>query len=134
MHRIVLDTNVLVSALLTPQGPPARVFEGSLEGRWETVVTPEILEEYAIVLRRPHLGLSAPDAREALASLQRVTVAVFPQEPVRACSDPDDDKFLSCALAGAATHLVTGNLRDFPKGSFSGTLIVSPAEFLRAAL
>lgn len=133
MARVVLDTNILVSALLSPGGPPFAVLGGILERRWELLASPEILEEYASVLGRDKFRLSAQEVAEALARLKSCAVAVFPSERVRACADPDDDKFLSAALAGAATHLVTGNLRHFPKGSYAGVLILSPRQFLDLA-
>lgn len=130
MLRAVLDTNVIVSAALSPAGTPFRVQSAFLEGRWQLVASPEILEEYEAVLSRPKFRLSRGAVREALARLREAADLAFPVEPVQACSDPTDDKFLACCLAGGAGHLVTGNLRHFPRGAYQGVKIVSPAEFL----
>lgn len=131
MPRIVLDTNVLVSAFLSPDGAPAGVFEGFLEGRWELLATSEILEEYQAVLCRRKFGLPPEMVQEALGRLRQAAVLIHPWEPVQVCSDRSDDKFLACALSGKASHLVTGNARHFPKSPFRGILIVGPSEFLR---
>lgn len=133
MARVVLDTNVLVSALLNPGGTPSLVLEGILERRWEALASPEMLAEYYSVLGRDKFGFSTAGVAEFMARLKACVIPVFPAERIRACADPDDDKFLSAALAGAATHLVTGNLRHFPKGSFAGVMILSPRQFLAPA-
>lgn len=130
MLRAVLDTNVIVSAALTPDGVPFKVHNGFLEGRWQLLASPEILAEYETVLRRPKFGLSSGAVSAALAGLRQAAILIVPAAPVSACSDPDDDKFLACCLAGAAGHLITGNLRHFPRGAYQGVRILSPAEFL----
>ncbi len=94
MLRAVLDTNVIISAALTPNGVPFRVQNGFMEGRWQLLASPEILEEYEAVLLRPKLGLSPGTVRAALAGLRQAAILVFPPDPIHACADPDDDKFL----------------------------------------
>lgn len=131
MLRAVLDTNVLVSSLINLRGAPAQAVDGCLEGRWGLLASPEIMEEYEGVLRRPRLKLHPVSVAALITAIRRRAVTVIPRKPVRVCSDPDDDKFLCCALTGAASHLITGNLRDFPKNAYEGIRIVSPAEFLR---
>jgi putative PIN family toxin of toxin-antitoxin system len=133
MLRTVLDTNVLVSALLNPAGTPGTLVEGLWKARWEPAASDDILIEYQAVLLRPRFGLARGAVRETMARLRQAALMAAPAEAVQACADPDDDKFLACCLAVAATHLVTGNKRHFPRGSFMGTSIVSPAEFLRIA-
>lgn len=130
MLRAVLDTNVIVSAALNPRGVPFQVQSGFFDGRWQLLASQDILDEYESVLLRPRLRLPPAVVKDALARLRHAAILVFPASGIRACADPDDDKFLSCALAGAATHVVTGNLRHFPKGGYQGVRIVSPAEFL----
>jgi len=127
--RIVLDTNVLVSALLNPLGTPAEVFEGVLEARWELLASPAILEEYQDVLSRAKFGLPAAAVRETILRLGQTAIVIRPWESFQACKDPADDMFLACALSGRATHLITGNLRDFPRDPFMGIRILSPADF-----
>ena len=130
MLRFVLDTNVFVSALLSPYANPAQILDGFLEGRWELLVSPEILQEYETVLVRRKFVPIHRSVREAIIRLKQTAFFVFPGEMVRACSDPADDKFLACSIAGKATHLVTGNKKHFPKSSFMGVLIVSPTDLI----
>lgn len=130
MLRLVLDTNVLVSALLNLHVTPAKILDGFLEGRWELLVSPEILEEYETVLVRRKFAPIHQSVRETVTRLKRAAFVVFPGEMVRACSDPADNKFLACSIAGKATHLVTGNKKHFPKSPFMGILIISPAELI----
>ena len=134
MHRIVLDTNVLVSALLNPHGVPADIFEGILEGRWALLASQDILGEYEGVLSRAKFGLPAAVVEEAFRRLRQAAILIQPWESIQACADLADDKFLACALCGKAKHLITGNIRHFPKGSFMGIRILSPADFLRGHL
>ncbi|MEK7744404.1 MAG: putative toxin-antitoxin system toxin component, PIN family [Elusimicrobiota bacterium] len=131
MHRIVLDTNVLVSALLNPHGAPAEISEGLLEGRWALLAAPDIFSEYEGVLSRAKFGLPTGVVKETFRRLRRAAILIRPWESIQACVDPADDKFLACALCGKAKHLVTGNIRHFPKGSFMGIRILAPADFLR---
>lgn len=131
MISAVLDTNVLVSALLTPRGACARVLDAAAEDRFRPLLSPEILAEYREVLGRAKFGLSPTTAAAVVDGFRRLAVELVPGEPLRACRDPEDDKFLACACAGGAGFVVTGNARHFP-GVFRGVRVVSPAAFLRA--
>lgn len=117
MIRVVLDTNVVVSALLQPLGPSARILLLALGGAIQICVTGAVFAEYEEVLRRPRFRLTAK------------AHWVRPTQPVRACTDADDDCFLECCQAGAATYLVTGNVKHFP-ASWLETEIVTPRRFL----
>src|SRR5271157_5266127 len=98
MIRIVLDTNILVSALLNPEGAPAQVFLLTiLEPDIQLCVSGEIFAEYEEVLRRPRFRRSNSEIDGALRTIQEKGFWVRPTERVHACSDPDDDIFLECA-------------------------------------
>jgi putative PIN family toxin of toxin-antitoxin system len=130
MSRVVLDTNILVSALLSPQGPPAQVFLMTiLEPDTQLCVSGDIYAEYEEVIRRPRLNRSDSEISAALRTIREKGLWVKPTEKVRACSDPDDDVFLECAQAAAAHYLVTGNVKHFP-AVWAGTLIVTARQFL----
>jgi len=129
MIRAVLDTNVIVSALLQPLGPPAQVFLLALGGNIQMCVSGEVFAEYEEVLRRPRFKRSEETIVAALGAIRAKAYWVRPTMTVRACSDPDDDIFLECAQASAAEYLVTGNAIDFPL-RWEGTEIVSPRSFL----
>jgi uncharacterized protein len=130
MIRAVIDTNVIVSAMITPRGNEALMLLAAHEGLIEPCFTDEILQEYAAVLLRPKFGFVQADV-DALLSLIRGRGRLLASAPeARLCSDPDDDKFIACALAAGAEFLVTGNKRHFPKGPVRGVKIVNATELL----
>lgn len=130
MDRLVLDTNVIVSAALNPAGPPAQLIRLAGARAVEFAVSPAILWEYGEVLSRAGLGLAPGRSGRILEVVRANAVDVVPSEVIRVCSDPDDDKFLECAFAAGAGLVITGNLRHFPR-EFSGILVLAPAAYLR---
>jgi putative PIN family toxin of toxin-antitoxin system len=130
MIRLVIDTNVFISALLQPQGPPAQVLLAALAGtNLELCVSAEIYAEYEEVLRRPRFKRTEQEIPEALAAVREKSLWVKPTLRIRACCDPDDDVFLECAQAARAHYLVTGNLRHFP-ALWAETDIVTARQFM----
>jgi putative PIN family toxin of toxin-antitoxin system len=125
MIRVVLDTNILVSAMLQPLGPSAQLLLLALNGSIRLCITGSIYAEYEEVISRPRLQRSPEVITGALQAIREAGFWVRPVKPVKACSDPDDDIFLECAQAADAEYLVTGNLKHFPP-SWIGTRIVSP--------
>jgi putative PIN family toxin of toxin-antitoxin system len=112
--RVVLDTNVLISACLKPDGLEARVAAMAVAGALEACVTDEILAEYKDVLSR-HKFRAWRDVSDALlAALAPRTLHVVGGAPVQASNDDDDNRFLECAAASEAAFLITGNLRHYP--------------------
>jgi putative PIN family toxin of toxin-antitoxin system len=124
MIRVVLDTNIIVSALLQPLGPPAQVFELVLGDALQLCVTGSIYTEYEEVISRPRFQRTDETIVQALRTIRDKGYWVRPVESVRACLDPDDDIFLECAVAAAADYLVTGNLKHFP-ASFGDTRVIT---------
>ncbi len=98
MTRVVLDTNVLISALLSPQGPPAQVFLMTIiDPDTQLCVSGDIFAEYEEVIRRPRLNRSNSEIVATLRAIREKGFWVRPTEKVRLCADPDDDIFLECA-------------------------------------
>ncbi len=130
--RVVFDTNVFVRALITPKGVNAQLVE-SLD-RYLLVTSPAIIEEVAEVLSRPKLlGIKSSRKVDAdrLVDLLRRAPMVSPSVKVTVCRDPDDDKFLECAVAAKADYLVTGDKDLRSLGEYEGVKIRFPGEFLR---
>lgn len=134
MTRVVVDTNVIVSALLQPLGLPARIFVLAIGGSIQLCVSADMYAEYEEVIRRPRFRL---DERVIIATLSVVRekgLWVKPTQTIRACSDPDDDVFFECAVAASAEYIVTGNLRHFPQPEAGSggpdVAIVTPRQFL----
>lgn len=132
--RIVLDTNVLVSALLKPGSAPARLVEEFLldtAGQTLSVlVDARILDEYREVLAREKFGFEPALVDDLLAAIEAVAIFIEDPLPVGAAGTPADDRpFLEVAVAGEAKVIVTGNKRHFPE---TGSIEVrSPVELLR---
>jgi putative PIN family toxin of toxin-antitoxin system len=130
MIRLVLDTNVLISALLSPQGAPAQVLLRSiLDPDFQLCISGAIYAEYDEVIRRPRLRRSSAEVEATLDALRERGLWVRPVAVVVVCPDKDDNIFLECAEAAAAHYLVTGNLKHFPI-SWGETRVVTPREFL----
>lgn len=129
--RAVVDTNILVSALLHADSMPAAVVRGIATQALEPVVCTAIMAEYRIVLPRPRLRLRPADIDEVLglieAQAQWVDVPAYSGQPP--LPDPQDWPFLACALA-AGCPVITGNARDFPEGL--GVRVVTAREWVEA--
>ena len=132
MIRVVLDTNVVVSALLHPLGFPARAFLialGSVTA--QLCVTGEIYAEYEEVIHRPKFDRREDVIESILGAIRRNALWVKPSERVTACSDPDDNIFLEYAWTARAQYVVTGNLKHFPV-KWAETQIVTARQFVDA--
>ena len=110
--RIVLDTNVIVSGLLSDTSPPALVVDLCLSGDLTLAVDARILAEYADVLRRPELHLDPDDVDEFLAMTRYAEHIVASPLPLF-IPDPNDLPFLEVAVAAAVDAIVTGNTKHF---------------------
>ena len=129
MIRVVLDTNIVVSALLQPLGPPAQVFVLVIGGSIQLCVSGNVYAEYEEVIRRPRLRRDESVIAATLSTIREKGLWVRPTEPVTACADPDDNIFLECAYAAHTDYLVTGNVKDFP-ALWHHTQIVTARRFL----
>ena len=131
--RVVLDTNVIISALIS-DGPP-RAIVGLCRSRDVQLVTSSaILTELSEVLRRK-FGWEASRVEVLLEELRSFAVVVVPEEVVHHIpDDPADDRVLECALEGRVDAIVSGDSRHLqPLGSFCGIPVLAPADHLRAA-
>lgn len=127
--RVVLDTNVMVSALLKSGGLEDQVLRLGLDGALTLCTSPAVLAEYAVVLPRPRLKLTAQEIQTTLDSLQKVSTVVHPSYTLTVCTHEPDNRFLECAAAAQAHFLITGNARHFPK-RWKTTDIVNAREFI----
>jgi putative PIN family toxin of toxin-antitoxin system len=129
MIRIVLDTNVLISAHLKDAGAEARVFDLVTNQQVSLCVSDLILIEYEGVLSRRKFRIEKERVNQSMDLIRRVAVLVTPTASVSASSDEPDNRFLECAEEAKADYLVTGNKRHFPK-RWKDTKVVNAREFL----
>lgn len=127
---VVLDTDILVSALLSPFGPPARVLHLVLSGDIRAAYDDRLLAEYRAVLARPKFGLAPEEVAVVLAYLEADGERVTVRPLARQLPDPDDLPFLEVATqAGAA--LITGSTAHYPETMRGAAQVVASGEFIR---
>ena len=132
--RAVIDSGVLVSALIRRQGTTGEVLQRLRAGRFTAIYSTDTLVEVVEVLGRPFFRtkyqIESGDIT-ALINLVRLRgELVNPQRRITACRDPKDNKFLEAALAGQADCLVSGDADLLVLTPFEGIPILRPAEFL----
>jgi putative PIN family toxin of toxin-antitoxin system len=123
----VIDTNVVVSGLLNPHGPSARVLDAVLDGRVKLVYDARILAEYRDVLLRPRLKLT-PEKVQAFLNGLRGQLMVTPTVAAVAGPDADDIVFVEAALATIDKTIVTGNLAHYPPEILHDARVLTPAQ------
>ena len=127
--KVVIDTNVLVSAALRDRGPERVILFVAEHPEFEWVVSVEILREYMEVLARPKFALPRDLLRRWARLLETVTTRIEVLEPFEFPRDQKDAKFLACALSSGADFLITGD-RDFEQAQrLLKTTMVSVAMF-----
>jgi uncharacterized protein len=127
--RLVIDTNVVVSAAVKPEGLQRTVVLLAMTKPALWYVSKPILSEYSAVLARPELKIRKGLRRQLFQLIKNKTRLVKPLPLAQITFDPVDNVFIECADAARADYLVTGNQRHFPK-FWKKTKIISSSEFL----
>lgn len=132
--RAVIDTNILVRALLKPEGSVGPVVDFLREGRYVFLYSEATLNELIDVLSRPRMvnkyGLTVAEVDALCALVIRRGELVAPDRAITACRDPKDNKFLEVAVAGRADVIVTGDEDLEVLNPFEGIPLTQPAKFL----
>jgi putative PIN family toxin of toxin-antitoxin system len=131
--RAVVDTNVLVSALMKSATPPAAVVAAWHGEAFDLVSSPPLLAELLEVLERRHVRKYIVDLefeRQLVARIRQDAIVVEPTESLALSDDPDDDRILEAAVAGGADYIVTGDDDLLRLREVRGTRICTPAQFL----
>lgn len=126
--RIVIDTNVVASGIVFG-GKPERLLELAIKNDVEMCVSPQILAEYDEIIAR--LSAKYPNRTIAI-SLKDLTdnaLLVTPSQTVTVCRDPDDNKFIECAMEGKCLYIVSGDNDLLDLRSYADVEIVTVAEF-----
>ena len=127
--RLVLDTNIVVSAALKPLGLQRTIFLLALTKPARLYLSAPIVAEYRAVLSRPELRIRKGLRQQLLQLLENRAHFVAPSSSLQVTSDPTDNIFLECADAARADYLITGNQRHFPK-FWKNTKIISSRELI----
>jgi putative PIN family toxin of toxin-antitoxin system len=130
--KLVVDTNVLVSALLKPESIPSEIIQRVLFRQASLAYDRRIIAEYEEVLARPKFQLESEVIATILEGLREAGIEVSPPRLEISIPDPDDLPFLEVARAAGAV-LVTGNRAHFPvgaDGTLEGVKVLSPRELL----
>jgi len=127
--RLVMDTNIVVSAALKPDGLQRTVLLLAITKPARLYISTDIFAEYREVLARPELQIRKGLQRQLLDLLAKRAHFVTPAWTLQVTGDPQDNMFLECADAARADYLVTGNVRHFPK-FWKKTKVITSSEFL----
>lgn len=128
-QRVVLDTNIVVSALLNSFGAPGRVLDLVLAGELTVAYDDRVFAEWREVLRREKLGFAVRDVEALLGFVEAEGSGVNPRPLGAELADPDDVPFLEVAHAAEAT-LITGNTKHCAEEARRGVAVLNPATFL----
>lgn len=134
---VVLDTNVLISALLSATGAPAEIIRRWEAEEFDVAISPALITEFEQALNYPrvrkYLNLSSKEIDAFLKRLKTVAIVVEPPMTLNVIkADPDGDRVLECALAGGATYIVSGNSHLLDLQEYEQIVILNPAGFLAA--
>lgn len=132
MQKIIIDTNVLVSALIQRSYPNFILYNCVLENLVELCISDDLLEEYLEVLHRPKFS-KYPDfvskAEFVLIQIEVKSTKYYPSQHIEVISDNADNRLLELAEDSKADFLITGNTNDFIMTDFKGTKIVNPKNY-----
>lgn len=132
--RTVIDTSVVVSAVLLPRSVPRQAFDRATAAG-KILLSAATLDELNDVLRRPRFDkyLHEAERLEFLAALVANAEIIHVTEVITDCRDPKDNKFLELAVSGRASHIISGDQDLLILNPFRGILVVTPQAFLAVA-
>ena len=129
MIKVVIDTNVVVSANLVDEGSSAAILDLAANKQIPMFISPAVLAEYHEVLHRPRLKLNPARIADALAVIRNTSTEVFPTSTLKISGHESDNRFYECAEVAEADYLITGNTAHFSK-DHKTTKIITPKDFI----
>lgn len=134
--KVVLDTNIIVSATIVEHGHSNQIIEAWLKEKIDLLVSPAIIEEIEDVLTRPRIvrqqWMNPEKVQEFIVLLKTVALSTPGRLKLKAVtSDPDDDKFIVAGVEGGADYIVSGDPHLLEVKEYGGVKIVTPARFLK---
>lgn len=132
--KIILDTNVVISGIFFT-GPPFEILSAWQQGKAKIVMSPDILDEYYRVSDELQERFPEIDAEPLLTLIaSNCEMIENTSLPFPVCEDPDDDKFIACAVSGNAQCIVSGDKHLLTVGTYENISIVNPSTFLEKYL
>ncbi|MBI1297998.1 putative toxin-antitoxin system toxin component, PIN family [bacterium] len=132
--KVVIDTNIIISGTIKPQGTVGAVLQRLRQGQFTLLFSRETLDEIVSVIHRPRLRLKYHLTDKTVRATLRLLVLrselVTPNIQVTACRDPNDDKFLEVAISGNANVIVSGDNDLLTLAAYAGIPILPPGQFL----
>lgn len=133
-NKIILDTNVLVSALIKKDSPPYHIlYERVFADKDLQCNSPHVMNEYHAVLNRKKFARYSEfveNARYILARIEELALEYQPEKTHDIIKDESDNIFIDLAVASNANYIITGNTNDFTMSEYKNTRIVTPSEYL----
>ena len=128
--KVVVDTNVFLSGVYFA-GPPYEILDAWRHGKIEIVISAAILAEYQTAAERLSARYPAVDFATWIELVaMKATVVPAPNLPQKVCTDPDDDKFLACAVASGTKIIASGDKALLRASGYSGVEVIKPRHFL----
>lgn len=132
--KAVVDTNVIISALIQPASPPGQIINAWRAAQFDLVTSPALLAELANVLARRKIerrtGFTPVRQAALITEITTTSQVVFPAELIEVVTDAADNRVLEAAVAGAADYIVSGDHHLVDLGEYAGISIVTPARLL----
>ena len=132
--KIILDTNVLISGIFF-KGPPYTILKGWRDNKFELIVSEQIFKEYTLVLERLHKnhpGIDITGIIDLIVKNAHFYQPVKIKTPITI--DPDDDKFIKCALAGNVKIIISGDKHLLDVNGYQGIEVLTPSGFIKKFL
>lgn len=133
--KVVLDTNVVISGLLVPVGPPGKIIDLWADGKIDVVVSPAVITEYMEVFLRPKFAKAGTveERQQLLEGFINLanTILVFPDIEIDIINaDPSDNRFLECARTGETDCIISGDSHLLALKEYEEIPIITPGQFL----
>ncbi len=128
--KVVVDTNVIVSGLLSPTSYTATIIQYWTKKRFDILVSHAILHEYEKVLAYPHLRIARNEREQFIRLVKKAASLITPTQTIAVARDPSDNKFLECAVAGRAEYIVSSDPDLLDLKTYQGIAMLAPAAFL----
>ena len=128
--KVVVDTNILVSGLLSPHGAPAEVLRMIVSGEVELCVDARIISEYEEVLARPKFGFDKEEIGLLIDYIKHSSLVVTASPLKVRLEDTGDEPFAEVSVSGRAACLITGNVKHFPSRALKNIKALTAGKFL----